>query len=55
MTDQTIKCKECQEEFVFTAGEQEFYIERGFVNQETGEVVKPGKCKPCRDAAKRAA
>ena len=24
-TDKTLKCKECGSEFIFTAGEQEFY------------------------------
>ena len=28
--DKTLVCKECGNEFVFTAGEQEFYAERGF-------------------------
>ena len=28
--DKTLVCKECGQEFVFTAGEQEFYAERGF-------------------------
>ena len=27
--DKTLVCKECGNEFVFTAGEQEFYAERG--------------------------
>ena len=27
--DKTLVCKECGKEFVFTAGEQEFYAERG--------------------------
>ena len=27
--DKTLVCKECGQEFVFTAGEQEFYAERG--------------------------
>ena len=31
--DKTLKCKECGAEFVFTAGEQEFYAERGFQNE----------------------
>ena len=53
LTDKTVKCRECQEEFVFTVGEQEFYAERGFLNQETGEIQEPKKCKPCRDAAKQ--
>ena len=30
--DKTLVCKECGAEFVFTAGEQEFYAEKGFVN-----------------------
>ena len=29
--DKTLVCKECGKEFVFTAGEQEFYAERGFL------------------------
>lgn len=43
--DETLICKECGEEFVFTAGEQEFYAEKGFQN-------KPQRCKKCRDARK---
>ena len=27
--DKTLICKECGKEFVFTAGEQEFYAEKG--------------------------
>ena len=30
--DKTLVCKECGNEFVFTAGEQEFYAEKGFTN-----------------------
>ena len=45
--DKTLVCKECGKEFVFTAGEQEFYAERGFQNE-------PQRCKPCRDARKNA-
>ena len=41
--DKTLVCKECGSEFVFTAGEQEFYAERGFQNE-------PQRCKACRDA-----
>ena len=44
-TDKTLVCKECGQEFVFTAGEQEFYAERGFTNE-------PQRCKACRDARK---
>lgn len=46
--DKTLNCKECGSEFVFTAGEQEFYAERGFVNE-------PQRCKPCRDNRKNSA
>ncbi len=45
--DKTLKCKECGAEFVFTAGEQEFYAEKGFQNE-------PQRCKNCRDARKNA-
>ena len=31
--DKTLVCKDCGNEFVFTAGEQEFYAERGFQNE----------------------
>lgn len=46
--DKTLVCKECGNEFVFTAGEQEFYAEHGFQNE-------PQRCKPCRVARKNAA
>ena len=46
--DKTLKCKECGGEFVFTAGEQEFYQEKGFQNE-------PQRCKACRDARKNSA
>ena len=45
--DKTLVCKVCGSEFVFTAGEQEFYAERGFQNE-------PQRCKACRDARKNA-
>lgn len=45
--DETLVCKECGNEFVFTVGEQKFYAEKGFVN-------KPKTCKACRDAKKNA-
>ncbi|MEG0616968.1 MAG: zinc-ribbon domain containing protein, partial [Oscillospiraceae bacterium] len=28
--DKTLVCKECGKDFIFTAGEQEFYATRGF-------------------------
>ena len=40
--DKILVCKECGNEFTFTAGEQEFYAERGFQNE-------PQRCKACRD------
>ena len=43
--DKTLVCKDCGSEFVFTAGEQEFYAEKGFENE-------PQRCKACRDARK---
>jgi len=43
--DKTLICKDCGAEFVFTAGEQEFYAEKGFMNE-------PGRCKACRDSRK---
>ena len=33
--DKTLVCKDCGAEFVFTAGEQEFYAEKGFQNEPT--------------------
>ena len=45
--DKTLVCKECGKEFVFTAGEQQFYADRGFQNE-------PQRCKACRDAKKAA-
>ena len=46
--DKTLKCKDCGNDFVFTAGEQEFYAEKGFQNE-------PQRCKECRNARKNAA
>lgn len=39
--DKTIICVDCNKEFVFTAGEQEFYAAKGFAHE-------PSRCKPCR-------
>lgn len=44
--DKTIACKDCGKEFVFTAGEQEFYAEKGFQNE-------PSRCHDCRSARKQ--
>lgn len=43
--DKNIVCKDCGQTFTFTAGEQEFYAEKGFAQE-------PQRCKPCRDARK---
>jgi CxxC-x17-CxxC domain-containing protein len=43
--DKTIKCVDCGTEFLFTAGEQEFYREHGLTNQ-------PTRCRRCREARK---
>jgi len=39
--DKALNCRECGREFVFTAGEQEFYASRGLMNE-------PGRCPECR-------
>jgi len=43
--DKTITCRDCGMDFVFTAGEQEFYASKGFVNE-------PTRCPACRQARK---
>ena len=45
MEDKTLQCKDCGAEFVFTAGEQAFYKEKGFENE-------PQRCPDCRRARK---
>ena len=44
--DRTLTCRDCGREFLFTAGEQEFYQSRGLQNE-------PRRCPECR-AARRA-
>jgi len=44
--DQSIKCVDCGEQFLFTAGEQAFYASKGLTNA-------PTRCKACRDARKQ--
>ena len=46
-TDETLNCRDCGQEFVFTAGEQEFFASRGLRS-------KPSRCPECRSAAKAA-
>jgi uncharacterized protein with PIN domain len=45
MADKNIICKDCNKEFVFTDGEQEFYKEKGLQNE-------PQRCPECRKAKK---
>ncbi len=42
--DRTVTCRDCDQAFVFTAGEQAFYQERGF--------SEPQRCPTCRQARK---
>ncbi len=44
--DKTIHCRDCGMEFVFSAGEQEFYASKGLVNE-------PQRCQSCRAVAKQ--
>jgi len=46
MADKTLICKDCNNEFVFTEGEQDFYKEKGFENE-------PQRCPDCRRARKQ--
>jgi len=46
-TDERLTCIDCGAEFVFTAGEQEFFATKGFQN-------KPNRCTDCRTARKNA-
>ncbi len=45
--DKTLACKNCGTNFVFTAGEQAFYKEKGLMNE-------PGRCPACRGARRQA-
>lgn len=44
--DKVLTCKDCGDEFVFSASEQEFFAEKGFTNE-------PGRCPQCRAAKKQ--
>ena len=44
--DQTLKCEDCGKEFIFSAGEQEFYAQKGLVNI-------PKRCPDCRKARRQ--
>src|SRR4029078_3807445 len=44
MSDRTVTCRDCGQEFIFTEGEQSFYLERGY--------TEPQRCPSCRYARK---
>ncbi len=44
-TDRAMNCLDCGQEFMFTAGEQEFYAQRGFTEP-------PKRCSTCRATRK---
>ena len=44
-TDETLNCVDCNAAFIFSAGEQEFFAQKGFAN-------KPNRCPDCRAARK---
>jgi len=41
--DVTLRCRDCSADFVWTAGEQSFFQEKGLLNQ-------PQRCPQCRSA-----
>jgi len=43
--DQNLTCKDCGNQFVWTAGEQQFYAQKGFTNA-------PFRCPDCRNKRK---
>jgi hypothetical protein len=43
--DKELKCVDCGGSFLWTAGEQDYFKERGFTNE-------PKRCKSCRQAKK---
>lgn len=45
-TDKTLVCRECGAQFVFTVGEQEFYLSRGLMNE-------PARCPECRSSRRQ--
>ena len=45
--DKEINCKDCGGAFLFTAGEQEFYAQKGLQNE-------PARCPRCRTARRTA-
>jgi CxxC-x17-CxxC domain-containing protein len=46
LQDKTIFCKDCGESFLFSAGEQGFFLEKGLLNE-------PQRCPSCREQRRR--
>jgi len=46
LADKTLVCRDCEQEFLFTLGEQEFYQSKGLEHE-------PGRCPSCRAIFKR--
>ncbi|MEW5866917.1 MAG: zinc-ribbon domain containing protein [Bacillota bacterium] len=44
--DKTLVCRDCGQEFTFSASEQEFFASKGFEND-------PSRCPACRSARKQ--
>lgn len=44
--DKNLTCRDCNQEFSFTAGEQEFYQSRGLRNE-------PSRCPVCRSSRRQ--
>jgi len=44
--DKTLTCRDCGAEFTFTAGQQQFFAEKGFTNE-------PARCSDCNAARKQ--
>ena len=46
LRDKNLQCRDCGTTFVFTAGEQGFYLEKGLMNE-------PQRCPSCRTSRRR--
>lgn len=44
--DKTLVCRDCQSDFIFSEGEQEFYQQRGLLHE-------PARCPNCRTERRR--
>ncbi|EFH81949.1 zinc-ribbon domain containing protein [Ktedonobacter racemifer] len=46
LSDQVLYCRDCNQEFIFTVGEQEFFASRGLTNT-------PTRCPSCRSSRRQ--